>query len=193
MLVAAGSNQPHTAALHLTLHALAKAALFLTAGTLIHRLNSSQMRSWHSLSLISTPMLHICLLINSLALSGLPGLAPAASKDSLILASQALAFDSAIYSSESAHWLLLIGIGFSIAYSALLALDLALQRTRIPRSYAQTASQASQASPDWLLRIAPVLITALGLPSAQLLQPLLESPHSSLPLISSEKLSSAHI
>lgn len=86
MLAGLGVLQPLTTQAHLLQHALCKASLFMTAGTLIHYSHTQDLRILRSYSSIRTPHTTLLLATSSLSLAGTPGLACSDSKDNILLA-----------------------------------------------------------------------------------------------------------
>nr|UPP55861.1 NADH dehydrogenase subunit 5 [Cheiraster sp. SS-2022] len=84
MMVSIGLNQPNIALFHICTHAFFKAMLFLSSGSIIHSLNDEQdLRKMGGLYFI-LPNTSACILLGSLALSGIPFLAGFYSKDLIL-------------------------------------------------------------------------------------------------------------
>lgn len=84
MMVSIGLNQPNIALFHICTHAFFKAMLFLSSGSIIHRLKDEQdLRKMGGLHLI-LPNTSACIILGRLALSGIPFLAGFYSKDLIL-------------------------------------------------------------------------------------------------------------
>jgi NADH-ubiquinone oxidoreductase chain 5 len=85
MILAIGLSNYNASIYHLFTHAMFKALLFMSAGSIIHSIisQSQDIRTFGSL-LNYTPITYICLLIGSLSLIAIPGLSGFYSKDIII-------------------------------------------------------------------------------------------------------------
>nr|ARM56350.1 NADH dehydrogenase subunit 5 [Draco maculatus] len=84
MMTAIGIGQPHLAIFHMVSHATFKATLFLAAGSMIHSLQNEQDTRKMGALKTTLPISSTMIVVNGLALSGLPFLSGFYSKDAII-------------------------------------------------------------------------------------------------------------
>lgn len=163
MMLACGLSQYEAALFHLATHAVFKALLFLTAGSIIHAMADEQdMRKMGGL-LSKTPVSYTCFLVGSLNLMGIPFLSGFYSKD-LILE---LIYSSGTTAGMFAYVLGGIAAIFTAAYSTRVAILVFLNTPNYNKTLHYSAGESGFIIKNVLILLAFISIVFGGL-SAEL-------------------------
>ncbi|WFF07196.1 NADH-quinone oxidoreductase subunit L [Micromonospora sp. WMMD1076] len=126
---------PAAALFHLLTHAAFKALLFLAAGAVIHAVGTTLMSRMGGLR-TAMPVTFWCMVVGLGALAGVPPLSGFWSKDGVLAAAEAAAFDGAGPTAAWVGWLVwlagLVGVAVTAWYATRLLLRTFLGSTRTP-------------------------------------------------------------
>jgi len=153
MFFACGLSHYNVAIFHLFTHAFFKALLFLGAGSLIHGLNDEQDIRRMGGNTQVFPMTYVSILIGSLALMGIPGLAGYYSKESIL----EIAFIRYGVLAHGVFWLGSLAAFLTAFYSFRI---LTLGFYRLPQSVPRVFAQAHESDHGALLF--PLFVLAIG-------------------------------
>jgi NADH-ubiquinone oxidoreductase chain 5 len=157
MVLATGLSQYDVALMHLVLHAMYKAGLFLSAGSVLHSMGDQQdFRRFGGLVAI-LPLTYTVILIASLSLAALPWLSGYFSKDMII----ELAYGSFSYFGYLVYLLAIIAACFTMLYSVKLIYLTFLTYANAPKGNYEKAHESPLAMSIPLL-ILGILSVYLG-------------------------------
>jgi NADH-ubiquinone oxidoreductase chain 5 len=152
MVLSCGISEYSIALFHLANHALFKALLFLSAGTIIHGFNDEQdLRKMGSLIRIF-PLAYIMIIIGSLALCGIPFYTGFYSKDAIL----GIALTNCNIYSNAGYFLLLAAACFTAFYSTRLLLYSFIV---LPNGYKFAYSNAHEAT---VYSLVPLVFLGFG-------------------------------
>lgn len=141
MVIAVGISQYNVALMHLVLHAMYKAGLFLSAGSVLHAMGDQQdFRRFGGLIKL-LPLTYTVILIASLSLAALPWLSGYYSKDLII----ELTFGSYSYIGYLVYLLAVIAACFTMLYSVKLIYLTFLTYANAPKSNYEKAHESPSA------------------------------------------------
>jgi NADH-ubiquinone oxidoreductase chain 5 len=151
MIIAVGLSQFNVALMHLVLHAMYKAGLFLAAGSVLHAIGDQQdFRRFGGLVRL-LPLTYVVILIASLSLAALPWLSGYYSKDIII----ELAYGSYSYLGYLVYLLAVIAACFTMLYSVKLIYLTFLTYANGPKGNYEKAHES-----PWVMSI-PLIILGL--------------------------------
>jgi NADH-ubiquinone oxidoreductase chain 5 len=153
MVIAVGLSQFNVALMHLVLHAMYKAGLFLAAGSVLHAMGDQQdFRRFGGLIKI-LPLTYTVILIASLSLAALPWLSGYYSKDLII----ELAYGSYSYLGYLVYLLAVIAACFTMLYSVKLIYYTFLAYANGPKSNYEKAHES-----PWTMTVPLILLGTLS-------------------------------
>jgi NADH-ubiquinone oxidoreductase chain 5 len=153
MVIAVGLSQYNVALMHLVLHAMYKAGLFLAAGSVLHAMGDQQdFRRYGGLIKI-LPLTYTVILIASLSLAALPWLSGYYSKDLII----ELAYGSYSYLGYLVYLLAVIAACFTMLYSVKLLYYTFLAYASGPKENYEKAHES-----PWTMTLTLILLGVLS-------------------------------
>lgn len=153
MVIAVGLSQYNVALMHLVLHAMYKAGLFLSAGSVLHAMGDQQdFRRFGGLVKI-LPLTYTVILIASLSLAALPWLSGYYSKDLII----ELAYGSYSSIGYLVYLLAVIAACFTVLYSVKLIYFTFLTFANAPKGNYEKAHES-----PWVMSIPLILLGILS-------------------------------